>query len=552
MSKRQANEFLVSSPSSKRPRLVPDRLSRLSDELILRVLHNVSTYTLTACQRVSHRFQKIAGDSQLWKAAYYDRFVRPRAHRLLGIKCHASRSEHLRYSSMPSKWLDEETLVKSGTGIDWKRKYKIRHNWSRGSCAVGEISVANRPPKPGLLARLHEGIVYTVDAFAGLRAWSYKYEEKLLASQALERSRPLARNEPSSIAMDGQDRQGNHQQLAVGFEDGSYSIYSFNHLEQCFSHSYTHPSSSNGQLSALAFASPYLLVMSEAQTLSLYKLGKTLEDTKATGVLHPPRLLTSLKSHTVWPPLSLSLRFNAIKVVACIAYSLPTYQSGWSVGVQELHFTPEGDLLESRLATSVSQGFSPLSMPSSALHQPANSLPLHSLASSSQTTSKPTSLSYSHPYLLVSNSDNTLTFYLVTSTSSRLSVNAGKRLWGHTSSVFGAQVGGRGKAVSVSTRGNDVRVWELEGSAIGNRLRHANCGVSSIRVTAEKKSSMVTCLDLVSEAIARRGNGLGLALEETVDDMAVTRGWVGFDEENVVVLREQRHGNQALTIYDFT
>lgn len=37
-----------------------------------------------------------------------------------------------------------------------------------------------------------------------------------------------------------------------------------------------------------------------------------------------------------------------------------------------------------------------------------------------------------------------------------------------------------------------------------------------------------------------------------VSELALTRGWIGFDEENVVVLKEQSHGRQALVVYDFT
>ena len=101
--------------------------------------------------------------------------------------------------------------------------------------------------------------------------------------------------------------------------------------------------------------------------------------------------------------------------------------------------------------------------------------------------SKPTSLSYTHPYLLVAHPDNTLTLYLVTSTAQALSISAGSRLWGHTSSVSGAHVGGRGKAVSVSRRGDELRIWELEGGfassaakrrlAMGDDNRHPAQGL---------------------------------------------------------------------------
>jgi len=47
----------------------------------------------------------------------------------------------------------------------------------------------------------------------------------------------------------------------------------------------------------------------------------------------------------------------------------------------------------------------------------------------------------------------------------------------------------------------------------------------------------------LSQAIAQRGNGLGLALEET--------RWVGFDDEQVVVLKERKVGTQMLSCYDF-
>ena len=40
--------------------------------------------------------------------------------------------------------------------------------------------------------------------------------------------------------------------------------------------------------------------------------------------------------------------------------------------------------------------------------------------------------------------------------------------------------------------------------------------------------------------------------EEDPDELTLTRGWIAFDEENVVVLKEQSQGRQALVVYDFT
>ena len=113
--------------------------------------------------------------------------------------------------------------------------------------------------------------------------------------------------------------------------------------------------------------------------------------------------------------------------------------------------------------------------------------------------------------------------------------------------MSGAHVGGRGKAVSVSARGDELRIWELEGTT---RRRLASSELS-VRVQSPQKP--LHPMASLSSAIARRGDGLGLALESrTVDEMSVVRGWVGFDEENVVILREREAGSQALVVYDFT
>lgn len=170
--------------------------------------------------------------------------------------------------------------------------------------------------------------------------------------------------------------------------------------------------------------------------------------------------------------------------------------------------------------------------------------------------SKPTSLSYTHPYLLVSHPDNTLTLYLVTSTAESLSISAGSRLWGHTSSVSGAHVGGRGKAVSISRRGDELRVWELEGGfASAAAKRRLTTGALSVQVRPEKRSTAEASqagLDLVKNVDSERPSPSQDLSGDSSCELMLTRGWIGFDEENVVVLKEQSQGRQALVVYDFT
>jgi hypothetical protein len=130
--------------------------------------------------------------------------------------------------------------------------------------------------------------------------------------------------------------------------------------------------------------------------------------------------------------------------------------------------------------------------------------------------------------------------YVVTSDDDKLEISTGKRLWGHTSAISSAEVSNRGKAVSVSAKGEEIRVWELE-----EALTTPGRGRPSTEVKARSSA-----LD-VATAIARRGGGLGLALREMRRELATTRGWVGFDDEQVVVMGE-RDQRQIMACYDFT
>lgn len=443
--------------------------------------------------------------------------------------------------------------MKRGKETNWKKQYRLRHNWSRGSCDVAEIPLSEAPPVPPILVHLHDGTIYTVDSIAGLRAWSTKKDRSLLANTSLEQDAEQTRSVPTSLAVDADERTSLTQRVAVGFEDGSFAVYSLDVSTMKFTRIYTHPASSNGMLSALSFASPYLLTMTGLQLLSLYRFPNEPQGAYTQEILDPPRLLYSLKSHTVWPPLSLSIRPSSQNIVASIAYALPTYFSGWSVGIQEMRITAEGKLLDSRLASADHPGFQSLSSSWSFPPSPGGASDPGTPVTSVPICSKPTSLSYSHPYLLSSHPDNTLTLYMVTSTTSSLNIGPGTRLWGHTSSVSGAHVGGRGKAVSVSSRGDELRVWELEGGMTSSASRKRNpSGELSIRIKPEKRAPATTDLAPLPKDGNHHGPGLGLALERSLDELAMTKGWVGFDEEQVIILRERNEGSQALVVYDFT
>ena len=512
----------------------------------------------------------------------------PRALRIPGLKSthKEQKDDRLHFSSRRSKWLDDDVLVngKGGKTTNWKKQYKLRHNWSIGACEVQEIHVADRPSVPEMLVRLAEGVVVTADKEDGLRAWDLK-EKALIAKCELKRDAV-----PTCLAVDEQDGASGLG-IAVGFVDGGWGTWRLDLQGRAFAQSYGHPKSSNGTLGAVAYAHPYILTITDAQLLSLYTFDPkptSIEhadlplEKEANGALTPqlratevrnsesstekrsnPTLLASLKSHTSWPPLSLSIRTTPTTLIASIAYSLPTYLSGYTIGLQELHLSLSTGLITfSRLASSLPQGFSSL------LSSPSNSgtsspipdtspHPESVLGGATGSNTRPTTLSYAHPYILATHPDNTLTLYLCVSNSDTLSISPGTKLWGHTSSVSSAEITPRGKAVSVSTRGNELRVWELEGGFGGaskkRMISRAKAPIEkSVRIRPETRSPSKTGVEESGQVDEDKdGDGMG-DREGWREEIEARKQWVGFDDEVVIVLKENGSGTQALMVYDFT
>lgn len=620
-----------------------DLLSQLPSEILIRILGYLSLPHLLSVAPVSARFRRLAHDNQLWKALYYARFVLPRAMRIPGFRegklAERLKDHKLHYKGRRTLWAsgrsgglvrdagapdgwkirlteEEEGLSRKNDSVNWKRQFKIRHNWARGKCAVEELrlgpeaedheEVPSDDPIDGLdgtkmLVKVVEGLAVTVDRASGLRAWDLKTRE-VVAQASLEDdevgSEPAR---PSCIAIDDRSLDQGTLDVSVGFVDGSFGVWALSTQAKTISRRYRHEKSSNGELIGMAYSHPYLLTATRAVLISLYtfdvppktvdgegeleageppaqrsssKLKSALseyadEDTateEEQAQLPAPYLMTSLKSYSSSPPLALSIRKTASATVASIAYTFFT-RHGWSIGIQDLHITPDEALknapvITTRLAYTTPTTIStpghamgaqvgPPQQVASSLRAPDSNISLaqHPTSPSSSSPTQrghphhhhqsqgPTTLCYSHPYLLATLPDNTLILHLCTSTASALSISPGIRLWGHTSGISDAEITARGKAVSVSSRGDEMRVWELEGRPSGVRsrsveVRAAAAATSPVAAAAEEKA--------------------GVSDGALVGDWEERRNWVGFDDEMVIVLKEARGGRESLLVYDFT
>lgn len=571
---RVANAFTPPPPSR-------DIISTLSDELLVRVLSYMGERTLLEISLVSKRFHSITADGQLWRQHYYRRFILPRAHRIPGFKTGPSTSSKLQYSAQRSVWADggwgrsapaqpiapTDTSANLKDVVDWKKQYRLRHNWSRGSCALDEVPVSDSETGSGTewqtLVKVVDGTAVTADLDAGLRVWDLR-TRRCIAQSDLETGDSIYL-QPTCLSVDEQQSANGILDMAIGFEDGTFGIWRLNMQNKKLMLLYRQDKSFLGSLVSVAYTYPYLMTAAQLGFISLYTFAppdtdpSTISEDMSPLVLPPPflpsgtavnhqqsqpttetndnstntslplpYLLSSLKSYHSRPPLALSIRKLAASAIASIAYTFDTV-GGWSIGIQDFDVRPAGlykpDTVKTRLAYTLpteTRSSSP-SSPSSSPHQPSSPRFTYD-----QDGDGPVKLCYSHPYLLATLPDNTLVLHLCTSNDTSLSISKGIRLWGHTSGISDAEITPRGKAVSVSTRGDEIRVWELEGRIGG--------GSVEVRPRSQGDSSL-------------NGSSSSSVISSDPEDK---KNYVGFDDERVVVLKEAIDGKESLMVYDFT
>ncbi|CAG7945240.1 unnamed protein product [Penicillium salamii] len=516
-----------------------DRLSSLSNELLLHILSFLPVSSLNVCQRLSRRFQTLGGDSELWKRQYYSQWVQPRARRLANSR-RTTLPTKVDYSPRVATWFDHGHLAHEG---NWKRQYRLRHNWSRGLCRVTEVEFPE-PPCPPTLVRFCAGIVFTVESARGLRAWTATDPARCLASISL--SSPDSPVTPTALAV---SHAHGKVEISAGMGNGHISLFLLD-LQTSKLELQSSYSAGNGTITAMALSTSYLLVVSQYKNLILYKLHYDSHQAGGSSGAAVPRQLASLKADNIVAPMTLSLRVSQSEIIATIVYSFFHIGCGWSLGIQELRLGKDGQQLGSRLATTVDSQYGV--RPSQALqsgkrHSAAEPEHIQSTPSAPFILHQqpPTSMSYSHPYLLTSHADNTLTMYLVVSTADNLFVQGGRRLWGHTSSVSAVQVTKRGKAVSVSSRGDEIRIWELETAISSLGTRKAPKEEHGIPLSTGSRHEPEPALPrTLSESLN--------STDRETSPLSKMQDCVGFDEERVLLLRERGVGTQLLECYDFT
>ncbi|UZP38011.1 hypothetical protein NXS19_005827 [Fusarium pseudograminearum] len=243
-----------------------DILTNISSEILLRILSFLSSSELLEISPTSRRLYRLASDPHLWREHYYERFVLPRALRIPGFRIGGAGGTRLQYSARRAVWADgrkgrapnDEFLKESSKNesVDWKRQYKLRHNWARGKCAVEEVSVRDASEESDgqkrTLIKVVEGIAITADSESGLRAWDLRTRRPTAQRNFCEGDESDD-STPTSLAMD-ENSSAIEVDIIVGFTDGSFGLWRLNLEQQELTRRYRHEKSCNGEIIALPAA----------------------------------------------------------------------------------------------------------------------------------------------------------------------------------------------------------------------------------------------------------------------------------------------------------
>ncbi|KAG9305556.1 hypothetical protein G9A89_003619 [Geosiphon pyriformis] len=189
-------------------------------------------------------------------------------------------------------------------------------------------------------------------------------------------------------------------------------------------------------------------------------------------------LLHQLKSYVCWAPVDITLEEyssndednNEIAWKATVAYAVPVYGGGWTVGVQEIKFNMNSILSTIHCSPLPPSGsiFDGPFLRNSCSHSPRSSI-----STSVRSFAPITTIKYNAAYLITAHSDNTLQVYHVLHTDDRdgLECKHVHTLYGHTGSVTTVAIDSDGKLVT-GAMDESIKIWDLSGRvAIENTKR---------------------------------------------------------------------------------
>jgi len=305
-------------------------------------------------------------------------------------------------------------------------------------------------------------------------------------------------------------------------------------------------------LIACALHFPVLVTCTEDFELSIYFIdyiqdanilfSSLTEDEKLVEQVEC-RLVHQLRSFVCWAPIEISVECITTDSAQCtsmnydsqdswkaiVAYSVPLYGDGWTVGIQEIKFSATR-LISTRHCSSL-----PSFIPILSENNFTDDIEQFSFAPI-------TTITYNAGQLVTAHCDNTLQVYYVLEQGKKLECRHKCTLYGHTGSVMSVALDEHGKLITGSMD-HSIKIWDLGWNLVKNSERrkskdydddvkdinhhhnlYRDTEFSTVGITAKRKKHgecIVTLSDSLNNIREHEKNNLGIK-------------WVGFDEGRIV------------------
>lgn len=412
-------------------------MEELTDELHLLVFSSLDLEDLVSVQLCCKKWYRICSDNSIWRRLYYQRF-KHRPHRFtlaVGGGPHVTNDIS---GTSRSSWVSRNEAK-----CDWKSFFRLRYNWQMGKCKIHTLLLESR------LVAVRNKQVVSIDS--SYRLTIRTLDDLLLASCNLKQWTGNDLGSPSAIVVN----QAGTFKICVGFDTGSFAVlvYDGDSSIGCL-HIKSAASGRHQGVKQIVQKQNLLAVYTEKANVILYSFEPkdppipSNHKTKGDITWGETKTVFVLKSylHTNLE-VSFSLRSLYLhKHLLSLAYFEQTLSGEFIPIIQEILCTSDGSILNTR---------------KSSYYTSTNNW-------SHEYSTRPVSLSYSHPYILAGFSNGSMSLYIARSAECCLEVQPRQRSWGHGGQVMVRQ---GGTAVSVGTK--EIKWWELA-SGISYRITGEN------------------------------------------------------------------------------
>lgn len=395
--KRSRQDTFEEAIPVKRQRRSPPTLTSFSNEILLHIFSFLTVQDVCASQLLNKRLANLATDALLWKHLYRQ-----------GFPTRSLQSNNRVGESTKKRKKRLGTIVdqdhERASGIDWRRRYRVRSNWSIGRCHTTNEAI---PSDAHRYDKTVQGRHFTIQGN------KVSWEGTSLSMPDQDVINDIVTAGPDRVLLSTQS----HVYLV--------KVDPFR-IEKCMA--------ANDPIQIVQH-SDFIALLTRSNKLLIYDI-----------LSHVPQCITTLQGpfSSVNDGAALHGRsMGSDQTVIGLAFPEHGILST-SMRLQEVILcNASRTVIHTRLATS-----------------PAHPVSYFGSREEADGEITPVRPVYDHPFLLYPTS-NHIMIYVIQSTPTEVSIHSGKRLFGHASAVHSCMMNKSLRMAVGLSRGGQLRVWDI-------------------------------------------------------------------------------------------